>query len=254
MIWDVSLLNKKIKAVLFDLDNTLYDGGGVEGFGKRFREAFQKEKLKIRKEDPYFFNFLTTYFKVWKEVAEKYGKDENVYDGALWDLRTSILCRRLKLTSRKVDELSYKVWYDIVASIYQKVIKLSPETIPLLTFLKKRGYKSGLITEIRSDFKLKSLGIENFDFDVIVEVEKLGVAKPHSKPFLKALQEIDCKPEEALYIGNSIEKDVVGANKVGLISVLIGRNRCNVNTLKGLKKPRYCIVELNEVLNILHDS
>lgn len=240
------------KAVLFDLDCTLYEGGAKPGFGEKFDAAMQKERSKIK--DPHFIEKMNRYFDVWGRVEAEYSKDENEYNGDLWDLRNEILARELNITIEEAKELSHKVWYDFIGSIYRRIQRLSPKTLPLLHSLKKSGYKVGLITEMRSGFKLKALGLEDFDFDAIVEAEKLGVSKPHSKAFLEALRKLGCRPEEALLVGDDARKDIVGANKLGITSVLINRGRYDVALLEGLEKPDFCISELDEILKILNGS
>jgi HAD superfamily hydrolase (TIGR01509 family) len=52
--------------------------------------------------------------------------------------------------------------------------------------------------------------------DAIVDSGCVGVSKPNPAIFALALQQLDCEPAETLYVGDSFEKDVVGARGAGL--------------------------------------
>jgi putative hydrolase of the HAD superfamily len=52
--------------------------------------------------------------------------------------------------------------------------------------------------------------------DTIIDSAVVGVSKPDPAIFALALQRIDCEPAEVLYVGDSFEKDVVGAHAAGL--------------------------------------
>ncbi len=59
--------------------------------------------------------------------------------------------------------------------------------------------------------------------DTIVDSACVGVSKPDPKIFALALEQLACDPAEALYVGDSFEKDVVGAHGAGLRSAwLVG--------------------------------
>ena len=50
---------------------------------------------------------------------------------------------------------------------------------------------------------------------VIVDSNRAGVSKPDPRIFALALERLDCAPREAMYAGDSFEKDVVAARAVG---------------------------------------
>ena len=63
--------------------------------------------------------------------------------------------------------------------------------------------------------KLKTLGIKHL-FDCILLSEKVGIRKPDPKIFWKATTSLAKEPEECLYVGDSYERDVLGAKKAGM--------------------------------------
>lgn len=60
--------------------------------------------------------------------------------------------------------------------------------------------------------KLAALGLTDA-FDIIVLSDELGrgFRKPHSAPFLRALELLGCLPEEAVFVGDRPSKDIAGA-------------------------------------------
>jgi FMN phosphatase YigB (HAD superfamily) len=59
--------------------------------------------------------------------------------------------------------------------------------------------------------------------DTVIDSTCVGVSKPDPAIFALALEQLDCEPGDALYVGDSFEKDVVGARGAGLRSAwLVG--------------------------------
>lgn len=52
--------------------------------------------------------------------------------------------------------------------------------------------------------------------DAVVTFDDTGERKPHAAPFLKILEKLDVKPEEAIMVGDWVERDIIGAEKIGM--------------------------------------
>ena len=60
------------------------------------------------------------------------------------------------------------------------------------------------------------------------------------------------EPSEVIYVGNSIEKDIVGANRMGLVSVLYDpKKKIKIDKLTGEEKPNFVIKRISEVIKIV---
>lgn len=57
-------------------------------------------------------------------------------------------------------------------------------------------------------------------FDALTFSDELGTAKPQPKPFLRTLEQLGARPEEAAHIGDLPETDIEGARGVGMKAVL----------------------------------
>jgi len=62
-------------------------------------------------------------------------------------------------------------------------------------------------------------------FDVVIDSGLIGIEKPDPRIFQAALQALGVRPDEALYVGDLYDVDVVGARAAGIEAVLLGAAR-----------------------------
>ncbi len=133
-----------------------------------------------------------------------------------------------------------------------------PEVEDTLQRLKEAGLKLGIITggfEEDIEMILPKTGLDRF-FDVKVGVNTTGKRKPHSRAFKYALKQLCVKPREAVFVGDNFEADYLGAQKVGMMPVLIKRKGPPLQRLytdSCLKLPQgiRTIERLDEIFDIL---
>ena len=89
--------------------------------------------------------------------------------------------------------------------------------------LRAAGYRLGVLSDFPVQNKLKFLGLE--DWDCSFTSEATNYLKPHPEPFLELARRLDLKPEEILYVGNSYEKDILGASAVGMKTAHLTRRK-----------------------------
>lgn len=85
---------------------------------------------------------------------------------------------------------------------------------------------------------LPRAGLEEF-FDVCVGFDTTGKRKPSPEAFKHALRRLDVKPEEAIFVGDNLEQDYLGAQKVGMKALLIqreGKSAAGVKTIASLEE------------------
>ena len=96
----------------------------------------------------------------------------------------------------------------------------------MLVRLRKKGLLTGIITDGRPEgqhAKIKSLKIEHL-FDNIIITDELGgvrFRKPNDKAFVLMCRKFGVRYEEAVYIGDNINKDFAAPKKLGMKSVLV---------------------------------
>jgi putative hydrolase of the HAD superfamily len=121
----------------------------------------------------------------------------------------------------------------------------------------KQYYKLGIVTNTLTSREqhvrvaLRKIGLEQF-FDVILTSVDVGYDKPDEKIFLKALRALKVQPEEAVMVGNRISTDILGANKVGIKTILFRWNqRYPEKPRSPAEQPTYTISSLRELPKVL---
>lgn len=127
--------------------------------------------------------------------------------------------------------------------------RLFPEVPDTLTALRARGYTLAIVSNwnwhlpaLCHELKLTPY------FDAIIASARVGRAKPHPQIFHTALVETGADPGRTLHVGDSYETDIVGAQRVGIIGVLIDR----AGTAKTDGHPT--IRRLDELLSLLDST
>ena len=125
-------------------------------------------------------------------------------------------------------ELARQIW-DMAMSVPKDFIPFE-DVIPALEALRSRGYRLGILSNLRRDMSqlCKSLGLSPF-LDFFVSSAEAGAEKPHSPIFLAALDKMAATPSEAVHVGDQYRSDVLGARAVGMHPVLIDRRGWNNN-------------------------
>lgn len=102
-------------------------------------------------------------------------------------------------------------------------VHLVPGAVSLLNFLKRRGLKLGLVSNLASPFKepVDRLGLAAF-FDAFAFSCDEGRTKPDPEIYRRALARLGVEPSEALFVGDSIPNDVRAPAALGMRTAGIG--------------------------------
>jgi HAD superfamily hydrolase (TIGR01549 family) len=108
---------------------------------------------------------------------------------------------------------------------YKWEFKAYSDALPALDILKKRGLILGLISNVAQDMEstYEKLGLQPY-LDFKVTSAEVGFDKPRPEIFQAALKKANIKANEALYVGDQYQIDIVGAQGVGIKALLIDRN------------------------------
>jgi len=109
--------------------------------------------------------------------------------------------------------------HDVWASYYQ----LAASSHALLEALRHRGLKLALVSNTASPEWLLRPVLERQGLvdrvDAIVLSSEVGKRKPHPAIFQRALAELEVEPDAALFVGDRLDTDVVGAAALGIPTV-----------------------------------
>ena len=191
-----------IKAVIFDIDNTLMDFMRMKRASVDSAvDAMIDAGLTVAKD-----KMVEKIFKVyWSEGIEY----QNIFD---------------KVLTSEFGQIDYKI---LAAGIigYKRAkqghMTLYPHVKLTLTELLKAGIKMGVVSDApRLPVWLRIVGLElHHYFDYVVTFDDTGEKKPSPKPFKKILSLLKVKPEEAVMVGDWAERDIIGAKNIGIHTV-----------------------------------
>jgi putative hydrolase of the HAD superfamily len=121
-----------------------------------------------------------------------------------------------------------------------------------LETLRTRGVHVGMVSNVDNDQLTHMLELCRLEphFDSILSSEHAQSCKPDSGIFAEALRRAGCISEEALFVGDSLQQDIAGANRTGMRSVLIWSDATR-NLPPGEHRPQHVIRHIPEVLTLI---
>jgi len=188
-----------IKAILFDLDETLLDrNASIQAFlrGQYMRLADVLHQIP--------FDHFQTRFLLHDDYG--YVAKEIVYSRLVEEFALQVEPARL------IEDFYTNGWHFCI---------LFPGVIELLQQLRADGYKLGIITNgsIRTQQpKIVNAGLSAL-IDIALISEAEGVRKPDPTIFLRATQQLGVTPHEAVMVGDNPVADIAGAVAVGMKTV-----------------------------------
>lgn len=215
-----ALANKKIKAVLFDLGETLLNFGRVDkslifGQGARSTYDFLKSCGQPVGNFRYYYwrNLLLLRISHWLSCITRRDFD------ALLLLKNSGTKKGINLSEQQWQHLVW-LWYEPLS----KVGKPEPKTKETLTVLRELDLKLGIVsnTFVHSsslDRHLQQLGILDF-FPVRLYSYEFDFRKPDIRIFKTAAERIGEMLENIMFVGDKINKDIKNTVKIGMKAVL----------------------------------
>ena len=190
------LKHRRITAIIFDMDNTLFDF--VEA--KLIACAAVIAYLKVSVEP----EVLLKYFL---RPVHGFESHENIRD-FLHD-------------NDRYSEITFTRCCAIYDEEKVTAIKPYPHVAETLAALRDRELKLGVLTDAHNGNamkRLKKAGLEEF-FDVIITMDMHGKAKPSLEPFLFAMKQLGVTANETMLVGDSIRRDIVPAKALGMLAV-----------------------------------
>lgn len=221
----------KIKAILFDLDNTLLDFMTMKRVGiKAAINTMIDVGLDMNRDEGYKKLFYT-YLKVGIESDIAF---------------TEFLKREIGNVEPKILAAGLNAYL----KTKPKVLKLYPDVKLTLKKLKKRGLILGILTDapkVKAYQRLLAMKIDNL-FDFVIGFEDTGKKKKTELPLKTAIEKLNLDPKEIMVVGDSIKRDVIPASKCGLVSVF-----AKYGSSERVKKirPDFELNRFNEILKFI---
>lgn len=220
-----------IKAIIFDMDNTLLDYMKFKRSATRAAvDAMIKEGLKMSKT------------KAVKMMFDVYFEKGFEYRQAFQEF--------LKRTD-STGKVNYRILAPaIVAYRDARTHVLTPYSgaLKVLRSLRKKGYILMLVTDaprMKGWIRLAMTGLHR-EFEHVITFDDTGKKKPTGIPFKHALEVLKLKPSQVMVVGDSWSRDMAPAKKLGMRTciAMYGRDR----PPKG--KPDHKLNSVKDILTI----
>lgn len=234
-----------IRAVLFDFGGTLFSyesllAGEMQNMLRLVRqagiEAEPDEILRAQRENG-------------RRVLQEYMKRPFYlhHDMFADSLRATLEALGGRLDDEMLAQHRERQW-----DSHRGDFELRPGVVDTLRALRARGVHTGMVSNIDDDQLAHLLEISDLEphFDAILSSEKARSCKPHASIFRQAIELASCRPDEALFVGDSRAADIAGANAAGLRSVLLWQ-RDDRPPPEDEPRPHHAIRRIPEVLELL---
>lgn len=207
----------KYKAILLDLDNTIY-------------EYEPNHQLALGKVIEYFsenFGFST------KQTQDFFDKSRKSISSLIPNTASShnrllyfqTMCEMAKIQSSLHAMTLYNLYWDN----FLNNMSLSRYVEDFLIFCQGKKIKIALVTDLTAHIqyrKIAKLGIDKY-IDFVITSEETGIDKPDKSMFLRALEKLDLMASDVCMIGDNYEKDIMGAKSLGIDAIWLNNEVCD---------------------------
>jgi len=221
---------RKIKAVIFDLDNTLIE--------------FLKVKKKA--QDAAINAMIRAGMKVDKNRAKnimmkllrKYGIEyQKIFDDMLKEIMGKVDMRILA-----AGVIAYR-------RVKGDLLEPYPNVVPTLKKLRRKVSVVGIVTDapkFQAWTRLYEMKLDKY-FDFVLTPEDTGAEKPSGLPFKVEIEMLELRPDEILVVGDWMSRDIIPAQKLGMKTVFAKYGAM----WKESGKPDFVINDISELLKIV---
>jgi putative hydrolase of the HAD superfamily len=234
-----------IKAIIFDVNGTLIDILTDEGMDEIYRAV--SHFLTYHGIDLHRGEVREQYFRIMEKQIKAGGEEHPEFDAvALW---REFLERNLDPVRRPPQD-RLEAMPRFLAEMYRGIsrhrLQLYPDVKSVLDALKPR-FSLAVVSDGQSAWALhemRATGIDGY-FDPIVISSDHGYRKPDPRLFQAALDGVGAGPEEVLFVGNDMYRDMFGAGRLGIKTVFFASNQGRRH-MEGVK-PEYVIYRFAEL-------
>lgn len=222
-----------IKAIVFDLDDTLISERDYIKSGFKYVSKIISDRYKLDNNEVY---------EVMRELFKESSK--NVFNRVLDNFNIKY----------KKEEVLYLVKE---YREHKPNIEFYKDVIPIINKLRNNGYKLGIITDGYKETQNKKIDVLNCKtlFDEIIITDELGKEywKPHERSYKLMSKKLNVDLSEMVYIGDNEAKDFVTANLLGVKTIRIERINgiYKENLLSNRYKAKYKLDCLEDLLYFL---
>ncbi|MFM0855274.1 HAD family hydrolase [Streptococcus suis] len=190
-----------MKALIFDVDDTLYDQ--IQPFERALERHIEVAREQI---EPLYLSFRRYADEVFEATAT--GK-MSLKDSHIYRMKHALADFGYRVSDATA--LAIQIDYDY----FQGQIELSPVFPEIFSWCQAQGIAMGIITngpyrhQLR---KIRTMGLVNwFELEHVLISGQVGITKPNPAIFQLMEERLGMSGEDICYLGDSFENDVVGA-------------------------------------------
>jgi HAD superfamily hydrolase (TIGR01549 family) len=209
---------RQIRAVLLDVDGTLYHQRPMQGL-----MALELSTLPVMHQ-----SFTTTY-QIWQALAQFRRVREDLR--GIHQTEPCLRQRQYREVARQVGMQPAKIEAIVCEWMMQRPLKYlrlcqRRGILPFCAFLQERSIQIGVFSDYPVREKVSILGLSPWLSVALCATDpEINAFKPHPRGFLHACALWGFPPEEVLYVGDRVEVDAAGATSVGMSCVILCRRR-----------------------------
>jgi len=206
----------RLKAIVFDVDGTLYAQAGL-------RRAMFLQLVRAHLVKPWeglnTFRVLAAYRR-----AQELLREEGPVEGDLAVAQLQLACRRAGAPEALVRSLVARWMEQAPLPLLPRF--MDPELPGLLAAARERGVRLGVFSDYPAAEKLRALGVAEF-FEVVLTAQDPAVNrfKPDPCGLREAFRRLGAQGAEALYVGDRAKVDAAAAEAAGVPCVIVGPRR-----------------------------
>jgi putative hydrolase of the HAD superfamily len=199
-----------MKAILFDFGGTL-DTDGIH-WSEKFWDAYESMNLSISKKQ-----YEESYIYSENNMQVLVKPEDSFQSTIMYQVMSQLIYLRNKGYLSKTED---KYLLSKISELcYSDVRKVTEQSIKIVKQLSSK-YILGIVSNFYGNLAtvLKELSLYEY-FDVIIDSFKVGIKKPDPQIFQLALEKIKTSPKEAFVIGDSYDRDIRPAKKIGCTTI-----------------------------------
>jgi HAD superfamily hydrolase (TIGR01549 family) len=235
----------KMKAALFDFGGTLFDYGAVApGERESVVDIARWAGAELEPRE-----ILRAYRGALKNVFYEYLPRPYYLHRDLFHDVLQAMAHDLGIS---LSEEHFARYRQVQWQRRERDFTLREGVFETLAELRDRGFHLGIVSNIDDDQLEHMIDLSKIKpyFDSILSSEYAQSCKPDLRIFTEAVSRADCAPQEAFFIGDSLQQDIPGANAMGMHSVLIW-DRTDSDPPEKEAKPQSVIRSIPELLDLI---
>jgi HAD superfamily hydrolase (TIGR01549 family) len=209
---------QKIKAILFDLDGTLFHH--TPSSGEVFVEHVRSLGLQVSETHRIAAEHWVHYYFAHSPEIQSDSKTFKDDPNSFWVNFTQRRLAAFGIAQTQSTILAPQV-ADYMRQTYKPQVHVPEDARTLLQWLKESGYLLGMVSNRESPYQEEMQNMKlDCHFQFFLAGGEINSFKPDALIFERALELAGTSAQETMYIGDNYFADIVGSRRVGLTPVL----------------------------------